>query len=807
MTGPLNNKQEQILQEAVHKFVDAQSRGVTPDIDEFVKQYPKLGPQIRQRILNLRKIDTLFDALVQADERDFDGVVPGQDLVGQTIGGFEVVEMIGRGGMGVVYLARDTKLDRSVAIKSLPADQAGDSQSRTRFRREATLLASLNHSNIATIHEIIEQDDGSAYLILEHIPGETLARRMAREPLELEQALAFGQQIAEAVAAAHEKDVIHRDLKPGNIKITPEGKAKVLDFGLAKAAVDKDSEKDITVTQPGRVIGTPAYMSPEQARAKPTSHCTDIWSFGCIMYEMLVGQRPFEGETATDTLAQIIEHEPNWQALPKSTPSNIRVLLRRCLEKNPGQRLQHMADAVLEIHEAVNLPAMVSAITVPVKSQRVKIVIGVIVMASLCAVATWLTCNRRTNRTNNDEARMYYKRGNDFELHGFDDRDNVLGAIKMHGMAVESDPNFAEAHAKLSKAHSGMCWFDHDSSNDHRGKARKALEIAIGLDPELPETLWAQGFYHYWCLDEYDIALELFKRAQRAKPHDSQFIAATAYAQRRVGKFPEALANLKKAYEADRLSRTITASLGQTSMIMRQYADAEKYLTMSIDFSSGFSMPYLQKAKLYLRWKGNTEDARAVLSEALRKVAPERQKEIHGLLVDIDIYHGDYQGALKRLNSIVGDSNNVGTANALQYARIYQCMEDKQSGETHYKSAEDSTLKTIEETASEERKLLSILRSHLGIARAGLGKRDDAIGAGMRAVELMQDTKNTWEELRRKEDLARIYTMLGDLDAAMDIIKVLVQNPGELSVPMLEIDPDWKPLRDHPRYEKLVTDG
>ena len=354
MTETGKNNPEHRLEEAVHSFLEAQSRGAEPDIDEFVKAYPDLALQIRQRILDLRRIETLFDSLVQAEESDFDGLAPEKDLVGQTIGGFEVVEIIGRGGMGVVYLARDTNLDRSVAIKSLTPGQPGAPLSHTRFRREAKLLASLNHSNIAIIHEIIEQADGSGYLILEYIPGETLAQRIAREPIEPMQALAIGQQIAEALAAAHEKGVIHRDLKPGNIKITPEGKVKVLDFGLAKAAVDEDSEKDITVTQPGRVMGTPAYMSPEQARGQPVDKRSDIWSFGCVLYEMLTGVSPFAGDTVSDTLAHTLQTEPDWQAVPQTTPSNIRVLLRRCLEKDPRRRLRDVGDAAIEISETLS---------------------------------------------------------------------------------------------------------------------------------------------------------------------------------------------------------------------------------------------------------------------------------------------------------------------------------------------------------------------------------------------------------------------------------------------------------------------
>ena len=315
--------------------------------------------------------------------------------------------MIGRGGMGVVYLARDTKLKRSVAIKSMPAELAGDSTTRTRFRREAELLASLNHPNIAVIHEIIEQEEGASYLILEYVPGQTLAVRIAGEPLILEQALSIGQQVVEAVSAAHKKGVIHRDLKPGNIKITPDGTVKVLDFGLAKPYSSEDIRSDITATEPGRVIGTPAYMSPEQACGKPTDKRSDIWSFGCLMYEMLTGHLPFEGETATEILARIIEREPDWEMLPQNTPSNIRVLLRRCLEKDPRRRLQHIADAGIEISETLNLPATAPPVTVPsisptpetaakANSRRIAMMIATIIIIVLSAITVRFIMERRT---------------------------------------------------------------------------------------------------------------------------------------------------------------------------------------------------------------------------------------------------------------------------------------------------------------------------------------------------------------------------------------------------------------------------
>ena len=341
----------------MQQFVDAQLQGREPNIDEFVKRYPEFEDQIRKRIGKLKKLDTLFSSLVQVDENDFDATATGPDLAGQKIGNFEIGEMIGRGGMGVVYLARDTKLDRSVAIKSMPIELQANSTAQMRFKREAKLLASLNHPNIAVIHDIIEQDVGSGYLVLEYIPGQTLTEQIKHKPMKLQEALSIGLQIAEALLGAYEHGVTHRDLKPGNIKITPEGRVKVLDFGLAKASGTLEEKADSIITQPGRIVGTPAYMSPEQARGTPTDHRTDIWSFGCVMYEMLTGHLPFEGETATDTVARILERQPDWQALPQKTPVNIRVMLRRCLEKNPRHRLQHIGDAVIEINETLNVPA------------------------------------------------------------------------------------------------------------------------------------------------------------------------------------------------------------------------------------------------------------------------------------------------------------------------------------------------------------------------------------------------------------------------------------------------------------------
>ena len=262
--------------------------------------------------------------------------------------------------MGVVYRAVDIKLGRSVAIKVLPDECARDPERRARFEREARLLAALNHPNIAAIHGLEEFDDVCG-LVLEYVPGDTIDRRLAAGLIPRKEALAICRQVAEALEAAHAKGIIHRDLKPANIKITPDDTVKVLDFGLAKvfeeapAGPDADAVATVTVlTTDQRILGTPAYMSPEQAHGKPLDRRTDIWAFGCLLYELLTRRRAFAGETVSDQLASVLARDPDWKALPQDLDPRVGLLVRRCLEKDPRRRLCDIGDARLELEDVLS---------------------------------------------------------------------------------------------------------------------------------------------------------------------------------------------------------------------------------------------------------------------------------------------------------------------------------------------------------------------------------------------------------------------------------------------------------------------
>src|SRR5436190_10470823 len=293
---------------------------------------------------------------------------------GTRLGPYEIQSALGAGGMGEVYRARDTKLGRDVALKVIPDTFALDPDRLARFQREAQVLASLNHPHIAAIYGFEDSGDTHA-LVLELVEGETLADRIARGAIPPDEALPIARQICEALEAAHELGIIHRDLKPANIKVTPDGVVKVLDFGLAKLTEASTGSggsppalsMSPTITSPammtsvGMILGTAAYMAPEQAKGRPADKRSDIWAFGCVLYEMLTGKRPFDGDDTVDVMVAVLSKAPDWSALPAGVPASIRALIRRCLEKDRRKRVGDVSTALFAIDEQASLSGSVAA--------------------------------------------------------------------------------------------------------------------------------------------------------------------------------------------------------------------------------------------------------------------------------------------------------------------------------------------------------------------------------------------------------------------------------------------------------------
>jgi serine/threonine protein kinase/Tol biopolymer transport system component len=317
----------------------------------------------------------------------------GASLVGRTLGVYQIQQRLGAGGMGEVYRAHDTRLRRDVTVKILPRLFTRDADRLARFEREARIVAALNHPHIGAIYGV-EEADGVPALILEFIAGETLADRLRRGALPVDECLGLAGQIAEALEAAHERHIVHRDLKPANINVTPDGVVKVLDFGLAKAMADESEPSDqsesptltAAATRDGIILGTAAYMSPEQARGRPIDRRTDMWAFGAVLYEMLTGRRAFEGDTVSDTIARVLTTEPDWTALPPQTPFRVRTLLRRCLAKDRKLRLDSATAVRLDLLDASSSPT--ESGTARDTSTRRRVVASAIVAAVMGASLT-----------------------------------------------------------------------------------------------------------------------------------------------------------------------------------------------------------------------------------------------------------------------------------------------------------------------------------------------------------------------------------------------------------------------------------
>ena len=490
------------------------------------------------------------------------GLVEDMTLAaGTRLGSYEVSAPIGAGGMGEVYRARDLKLGRDVAIKVLASSFTRDPERRRRFDREARILAALNHPGIASIYGY-EASDGVDALILEFVDGPTLAERLTHGPFDVRDALTIGHQIADALAAAHAKGIIHRDLKPANVKLASDGRVKVLDFGLAKTFDEGSNDvvqaalPTVTETHAGALLGTVAYMSPEQARGQRIDRQTDVWAFGCVLFEMLTGRLAFDGATTPDVFAQILEHEPQLDTLPDRTPAPVRQLIGQCLKKNRTDRLLDLADARLTLQETLNLLSPTPSAPARRFPARWLAVAAVL----LIGIGGWIAIPRFMggsgeprlsdgNRPSaNAEANAYYERSLLFGGVGTADHEQ---AQRMIERALQHDPAFAAARAEFAffhvvpilsgRSYDASLFYTAETearralSNDPRcGRAHSVLalvyllqgrkelvlgelEQALGENPNDPTALgWSVHFHQL--NGDYDRALEQVDRLIRLWP-------------------------------------------------------------------------------------------------------------------------------------------------------------------------------------------------------------------------------------------------------------------------------------------------
>jgi non-specific serine/threonine protein kinase len=865
-------------------------------------------------------------------------------MIGKTISHYKIIEKIGEGGMGEVYLADDLKLERKVAIKFLPEHLTKDKENVERFEREAKAIASLNHPNIVTIYDVIEADN-QICIVMEYVDGDSLRNKIDKGVSDLNEILKLTKQICDGLSEAHKADIVHRDIKPENILIDSHGRVKILDFGLVKL---KGVSK---LTKDSSTLGTVNYMSPEQIQGKDVDHRSDIWSLGILLYEMLSGEPPFKGEYESSVHYAILNEEP--KPLADNILDALINVVYKGLHKNPDDRYQNVDDLIVDLkrlnelselktsqtkpdisttkkksgifvtslivsilivlavfyfviinpsREVSSLPERKKLVVLPFKNlgspedeyftdgiteeitsrlseikqlgvigrtsadryknteksinqigeelgvdyllegsvrwekvagseSRIRVTPQLIIVSDGTQIWTKRydailesvfdvqsdIANKVANAlditllgaeqksiskklTNNLEAYDYYLRGKYYLSQIGIPGGNYRVAEKMFLKAVDLDSNFVLPYLKLAQINTEYYWFYRDRNKSRLTRTKYLIDKATEINPDIPEIYIAWGQYYYQGFLDYDKALSELENGLKIYPDNSEILEWISHIKRRQGKFKEAISYLKRSIELDPIS-ILYNHIGQTYLLLKKYEDAEKYFNIAISNIPEAGTPYEYKAKLYIFRNGDVNRAFQILKASL-DVVNQGEMWITSLLIQVRILQGKYDEALKILSdepaNVFYDQFTFEPKSKI-LAFIYGLQNNKNLEKDYYDSARVVIEEKLKELPDDAR-----LYSALGLVLAGLGKREEAIREGKRATELLPITKEAWRGFYRELDLAKIYTMVGEYDLAIDKLEYLLSIPGELSVSYIKLDPVWRPLLKIPRFQNLL---
>jgi tetratricopeptide (TPR) repeat protein/predicted Ser/Thr protein kinase len=571
--------------------------------------------------------------------------------VNTTLSHYRIVSKIGAGGMGEVYLAQDTKLNRKVAIKFLPESLTADEQAIKRLVREAQAAARLDHPNICTIHEVSEED-GRSFIVMQYIEGETLDSGMRRKPLTLSESLSIAAQVADALAEAHAHGIVHRDIKPSNIMITPRGKVKVLDFGLAKSingdvAVDAEAQTATLLTQSGVVVGTVPYMSPEQLRGERLDGRSDIFSYGTVLYEIIGGRRPFEAQSLAEiTSAILMRDPPPLQSNSNIIPAKLESLILRCLEKEPAQRYQTMVELLVDLDRVRSdrengsvVAASNDAPTVRMDidgsrrrvnwrrlaQSRVAAAFGVLVILGL-AIIGYLRFFRSPTTSNKSITKYESSPAYDTYLRAkvvikSESQDEIENAIKLLKQALAIDPQFAPAWAALARAYNIKSFYfsaPEEQRKQLNEEAAVAVEKALSLDPNLAEGHYARGLILWTHANRFphEAAIQSYRRALELDPNLDEAHHQLGVVYFHIGLFDKAWAEIEKAVSINASNTLARFRFGVINMYRGKYEDANAVFK-STPLKSNPSLWAYQSATALFRL-GRTEEANQLLDEYLQ---------------------------------------------------------------------------------------------------------------------------------------------------------------------------------------------
>ncbi len=821
---------------------------------------------------------------------------------GTVIGHYRIVEKIGAGGMGEVYLAEDTELNRKVALKFLSPHLCQDADCRARFKREAQAAAKLNHPNIVTIHEVSEFN-GRPFFAMEHVEGQPLSELIKQGDCPLDKVIDLSLQICEGLQEAHKAGITHRDIKPANILVSQSGRAKLVDFGLASVAgADK-------LTKEGSTLGTIGYMSPEQVQGKATDQRSDLFSFGVVLYELISCKSPFKAESPAATMNAIAQQTPEPLARYKAgVPDELQRIVSKLLQKDPALRYQTAADVISDLM-ALKATSQLQ-IAIPGSQRKMLAVLpfenlgspddeyfadgitdeitgklatirelGVISRTStmqykkttknLRQIATELgvdyilegtirwdksgatsrvrilpqlirasddthlwaetyqrpledifalqadiaariveamnitllkpeSANLQAMPTKNLEAYQAYLRGQDY-LHRPDyGRTDFQLALQMFQRAVELDPTFALAYARLSLVHSVMYLYGIDVSSNRLALSKQAVDRAFALQPDLPETHLAYCYYYYRGLRDYDNALRELAVAEIGLPNDAGIQRAKGYILRRRGEYKAALESLKRAFILDPRVAHCAFQVAWTCWHMRDYASAIEYCDKSIALEPDQINSYLVRAWTYIFWRADTAMARSSLASIPRQDTDATKRA----WFDLRLLERNYVAALDCLasmDSAVDRTQVLIDVNAQRAGLACALKGDQHQARIYFDSAQIILERELNERPDDHR-----VHTALGLVYAALGRKDDAIREGRLGVELSPVSKDMVNGLEKIWSLADIYILAGEYDLALDEIEYLLSTPSSFSVPYLQLHPIYDPLRNLPRYQKLL---
>ncbi len=786
-------------------------------------------------------VDRLADTLGARVLSEF---IEGGGLEGETVDHYEVGERLGRGGMSVVFRAWDSKLERDVALKLLPALLSSDESSRERLLVEARVAAGLEHPNICTIHEIGAAEDGRLFITMPFYEGETVQAKLEAGPLAEEETIGLALQMARGLATAHQHGVVHRDIKPGNLMITDGGTLKILDFGIAQLEGASDTM--------GQTAGTIHYMSPEQVEGQQVDARTDLWSLGVVLYEMLAGRRPFDGETRVEVGRAIVEQEPVAlkRARPEISPGT-DALVRALLHKDPSRRPRTAVDVaktLLSLQRDLSAEPEGAAGETPLAereeegevpgsvTRRLAAAVGWLGLAAAISAGVWYSrgdnapgrgagedaAGQTTSissaevdapPTDNAVALEYYVRGKALLRDPMSAPGASGNAEWMFRQAVQLDPTFALAWAALAQWHSGaVSGVDAPVTAIHRRPtpsgsgqltAAVALEEATTYGPDLPETIKARGWYAFNVERDDDSAFRHFEEALRAQPDDPDILLAMALIRINQGQWETGLPYLERAQRMDPGASWRAVLLGQMYSHVRRYDEAERLYDTALAKAPTNAEAHIGKAIVRLQRDGDVSGAIQVLEDAGRLANRAdlitRFIQPAGRYPFIRILAGSFRGWL----SDPAVARDVRSRCQACYwhvqAQTAEQGDEPEVARVYYDSAFASLLPDPD----------SPPRSfwYGALWAAGLGRNEEAIryanSAVARGPMLSSDAISGYHHLLV---MTEVYARTGEFEDAISALEQLLSHPGQLSGPVLALDPLWAPLRGHPDFQRLLAE-